>query len=65
MNKTILKGQWTQVKGKVKETWGKLTDDDLQAIDGKFEQLVGRLQSRYGYSKEQAEKEAQTFESGL
>ena len=44
-------------KGHVKEKWGKLTDDDLDVIEGKKDQLVGRLQERYGYSKEQAEKE--------
>jgi uncharacterized protein YjbJ (UPF0337 family) len=43
----------------VKEKWGKLTDDDLDVIEGKQDQLVGRLQERYGYSKEQAEKELQ------
>jgi uncharacterized protein YjbJ (UPF0337 family) len=45
----------------VKEKWGKLTDDDLEVIAGKKEQLVGRLQERYGYSKEQAEKELNSW----
>jgi uncharacterized protein YjbJ (UPF0337 family) len=56
-----MKGQWKEFKGKVKEKWGKLTDDDLETIDGKKDQLVGRLQQRYGYAKEQAEKEADAF----
>jgi uncharacterized protein YjbJ (UPF0337 family) len=52
-----VQGNWKQVKGKVKEQWGKLTDDDLDVIDGKQEQLEGRLQQRYGYAKDQAQKE--------
>jgi uncharacterized protein YjbJ (UPF0337 family) len=54
-------GNWKQVKGKVKEKWGKLTDDDLEVIEGKKDQLLGRLQERYGYSKEQAEKELDSW----
>jgi uncharacterized protein YjbJ (UPF0337 family) len=50
----ILKGQWKQVSGKAKEWWGKLTDDDLTTIDGQRDQLVGKLQEKYGYTKEQA-----------
>jgi uncharacterized protein YjbJ (UPF0337 family) len=61
MNWDSLKGQWTQFKGKVKQQWGKLTDDDLDVIAGKKDELVGRLQQRYGYAKEQAEREADTF----
>ena len=52
-----IEGNWKQVKGKVKEQWGKLTDDDLDAIDGKQDQLEGKLQQRYGYKKDQGEKE--------
>ena len=52
-----MEGSWKQAKGKVKEQWGKLTDDDLDAIAGKQEQLEGRLQQRYGYAKDQAAKE--------
>ena len=61
MNSTTMKGKWKELKGKVKEKWGKLTNDDLDVIDGKKDQLVGRLQQRYGYAKEQAEKEAEEF----
>ena len=50
-------GNWKQVKGKEKEQWGKLTDDDLDVINGKQDQLEGRLQQRYGYAKDQATKE--------
>jgi uncharacterized protein YjbJ (UPF0337 family) len=61
MNKDQLKGQWKQVKGKAKARWGKLTDDDLTFIDGCVDQLQGKLQERYGYSREQARKECETF----
>jgi uncharacterized protein YjbJ (UPF0337 family) len=57
MNWDQIAGNWTQFKGYVKEKWGKLTDDDLNVIAGKKDQILGRLQERYGYSKEQAEKE--------
>lgn len=62
MNSDQLRGQWHQIKGKIKEKWGKLTDDDLLAVEGRSEQLVGRLQARYGYTKEQAEREVDSFE---
>jgi len=65
MNWDVIKGQWKQMTGKVKEKWGKLTDDDLTAIDGKKDQLVGRLQERYGYGKEQAERELDEFTRSL
>jgi uncharacterized protein YjbJ (UPF0337 family) len=57
MNADQMKGSWKQLQGKIKEQWGKLTDDDLTIINGQQEQLVGKLQERYGYTKEQAEKE--------
>lgn len=57
MNEDILKGKWNQVKGSVKQWWGKLTDDDIQRIDGSYDKLVGKVQERYGYTREQAEKE--------
>ena len=52
-----VEGNWKQVRGKIKEEWGKLTDDDLDAIAGKQEQPDGKLQQRYGYHKDQARKE--------
>lgn len=64
MNTDILKGKWVQLKGNAKQKWGELTDDDLQAIDGKKDQLVGKLQEKYGYSKERAQQEADDFERG-
>jgi uncharacterized protein YjbJ (UPF0337 family) len=62
MNWDQVKGNWKQFSGKVKEKWGKLTDDDLTTIAGKRDQLVGKLQTAYGYSKEQAEKEIAEFD---
>jgi uncharacterized protein YjbJ (UPF0337 family) len=57
MNWDQVKGNWKQFKGKAKVAWGKLTDDDLDVIAGKRDQLVGKLQERYGYEKDKAEKE--------
>jgi len=57
-------GAWKQMKGKLKERWGKLTDDDLKVIEGRQDQLVGMLEKRYGYAKDRAEKEAKDFYRG-
>lgn len=57
MNQDIFEGKWKEMRGQVKEWWGKLTDDDLERVGGKADQLVGILQQKYGYTKEQAEKE--------
>ncbi len=57
MAQDMLKGAWKQLKGSVKEQWGKLTDDDLMQIDGNKDKLIGKLQERYGYSHAQAEKD--------
>ena len=62
MNQDTLKGTWRQVTGKVKEQWGKLTDDDLDVIDGKRDQLLGRIQERYGIALDAAEKQVRDFE---
>jgi len=61
MNADILKGKWLQLKGKVRSQWGKLTDDELDQINGDGEQLVGLLQERYGYAKDRAQREVDTF----
>jgi uncharacterized protein YjbJ (UPF0337 family) len=61
MNWDQIEGNWTKAKGKLRQQWGKLTDDDLTLIDGKREELLGRLQERYGYQKEQAEKEVDNW----
>jgi uncharacterized protein YjbJ (UPF0337 family) len=65
MNETVMKGKWHQVKGSVKKHWGRLTDDDIKMFLGEGEQLVGRLQERYGYSKERAEREVSDFIESL
>ncbi|ABE43103.1 CsbD family protein [Polaromonas sp. JS666] len=57
MNQDQLEGNWLQLKGKIKEQWGKLTDDDLDVIAGKRDQLLGRIQERHGLSKEEAEEQ--------
>ncbi len=56
-NQDILEGKWPELKGQVKQQWGKLTDDDMQRLSGKTEELAGVLQQRYGYGKAQAEIE--------
>jgi len=61
MNWDTIKGQWKQFQGKVKAKWGKLTDDDLTTIAGKRDELAGKLQERYGYAKDQAERELDEF----
>ncbi len=61
MNKDVLQGKWREMKGKIKEQWGKLTDDDLDRIEGKGEQLFGLLQQRYGYARDKAEEEYRRF----
>jgi uncharacterized protein YjbJ (UPF0337 family) len=63
MNADQIKGSWKQLKGKIKQQWGKLTDDDLTVIDGQRDQLLGKLQERYGYTKEQAERELERQQS--
>jgi uncharacterized protein YjbJ (UPF0337 family) len=57
MNKNINAGQWKQMQGQIKVTWGKLTDDDLVKVAGKYEDFIGLLQERYGYTRERAEEE--------
>jgi uncharacterized protein YjbJ (UPF0337 family) len=61
MNWDQIEGKWKQYTGKVKEKWGKLTDDDLQIIRGQRDQLVGKIQERYGIAKEEAEKQVEEF----
>lgn len=63
MDQQHLKGDWNQLKGRVKETWGKLSDDDLSQIQGVRDQLVGKIQEVYGIAKEEAQKQVEKFES--
>jgi uncharacterized protein YjbJ (UPF0337 family) len=62
MNNDRIQGRWKQVKGKVKEQWGKLTDDDLDVIAGRRDQLLGRIQQRHGLAKEEADRQVRGFE---
>lgn len=65
INSDILAGMWKQVRGKVREQWGDLTDDDLDRIAGRYDQLVGTVQMRYGYTRAEAEQEVDDFLSNL
>jgi uncharacterized protein YjbJ (UPF0337 family) len=62
MNWDMVEGNWKQMKGKMREKWGKLTDDDWNAIAGKKDQFIGKLQERYGYSRDQAESDYNDWE---
>ena len=65
MNRDIAAGKWNEFKGEVKRQFGKLTDDELTQIQGSYEKLVGTVQKKYGYQKEQAEKENLQFQKCL
>jgi len=60
-NDRVVAGAWHLIKGKAKERWGKLTDDDLKQLEGRAEQLAGKLQERYGLAREEAERQAGEF----
>jgi uncharacterized protein YjbJ (UPF0337 family) len=61
MNNDVFKGKWQQLKGEVRSQWGKLTDDDIDRAQGDAEKLIGRVQERYGYERDQAEREVDDF----
>ena len=61
MNEDVLKGKWTQLKGEVRSQWGKLTDDDVDRVEGDAEKLIGRVQERYGYARDEAKREVDAF----
>jgi uncharacterized protein YjbJ (UPF0337 family) len=61
MNEDVLKGKWHQLKGDVKSRWGKLTNDDVDRAEGDAEKLIGRLQERYGYQRDEAKREVDDF----
>ena len=62
MNQDRIQGRWKQLKGKVKEQWGRLTDDDLDVIAGRRDQLLGRIQQRHGVAKDEADRQVRTWE---
>jgi uncharacterized protein YjbJ (UPF0337 family) len=65
MNWDRIEGEWKQWKGKVKEQWGKITDDDLDRIAGKREQLLGKVQEAYGVARDEADRQIRDWEKGL
>lgn len=65
MNWTQIQGKWKQLSGDVKRHWGKLTDDDLQVVEGNRQHLVGKIQERYGVSKEEAENQVDDWLSSI
>ena len=65
MNTEVLKGKWNQLKGNVRKQWGKLTDDDVDQVKGDAEILQGRIQERYGRTKEEAQREVDRWLQGV
>lgn len=65
MNRQELEGNWKQLKGRAREKWGELTDDDLDRVEGKADRLIGKLQERYGKTKEAAAREVADFLDAL
>jgi uncharacterized protein YjbJ (UPF0337 family) len=65
MNWDRLEGNWKQFSGKAREKWGKLTDDDWQTVGGKKDQLIGRIQERYGIAKDEANRQADAWAAEL
>jgi len=61
MNRDTLKGQWMQLKGKVRQQWGELTDDEVDQMQGNAEILIGKIQERYGYERAKAEQEVERW----
>ncbi len=61
MNDDILKGKWAQLRGSIKEQWGKLTDDEIDELDGRRDQLVGKVQVRYGIARDQAARDVDNW----
>ena len=65
MNWDRIEGSWKQMRGKAREKWGKLTDNDLQQVAGKRDQLVGKIQERYGMARDEAQKQAEEWARAL
>jgi uncharacterized protein YjbJ (UPF0337 family) len=61
MNKDVLQGKWSQIRGEARRQWGKLTDDELDQASGNAEKLAGLVQEKYGYARERAEREVNDF----
>lgn len=65
MNTDTIKGEWRQMRGKAREQWGMLTDDDLDVIAGRRDQLIGTLQKKYGVARDQVERQVREWESKI
>jgi len=65
MNEDKIKGQWKQLAGKIKQKWGKLTDDDLTVASGNSEYLAGKVQERYGIARDEADRQVKDFDRTL
>lgn len=65
MNWDQIKGNWNQMKGRAKQHWGRLTDDDLDIAEGHRDELVGRVQERYGIAKDEADRQVRDWETRL
>ncbi len=65
MNWDQIKGNWKQIQGQVKQQWGKLTDDDLDIAEGRRDEIIGKIQARYGIAREEAERQVDNWERGL
>ncbi len=65
MNTDIIEGKWTEIKGAVKQQWGKLTDDDLTEINGNREKLAGKIQKNYGLARDEVEKQLKAWEDDI
>ncbi|STY30067.1 stress response protein [Legionella wadsworthii] len=65
MNRNIFQGKWTEIKGQMKQAWGKLTDDDLTQIEGNQEEIYGKLRKHYGYSQDEAKKAVEDFQKKI
>jgi uncharacterized protein YjbJ (UPF0337 family) len=65
MNWNQIEGNWRQLKGKIKAKWGDLTDDEIDTIDGRREELLGKIQKAYGIGQEEAERQVSDFERSL
>lgn len=65
MNTDIIQGEWTELKGKIKAKWGKLTDNEIDTLEGNIDQIKGKIQKTYGHSVDQAEKEFNEFKQSV
>lgn len=65
MNEDTLKGKWKQLKGKAKAQWGKLTDDDIDKLEGNTEALIGKVQERYGIARDEAKQQVEQFKQSI